>query len=141
MGSIEQARALLPWWVSWGPLLYHPVTCLIASWLAARLAVAIALRPMRAFAGEGWAERARVIHAARMVAGVGAVLFPGLAVVCASRYAGPLFPLGTGPLALLSAAAAFVPAFFANRRVDRAAGLPSLSLAASLRSVASVSLI
>jgi Zn-dependent protease with chaperone function len=56
---LEAARQLLPWWATWGPLLFTPPAVFVASFLLTRLAL---LWPLWAFSGrdgQHWAERAR----------------------------------------------------------------------------------
>lgn len=124
MHYIEHARAVLPWWVTWGPaLVYLPLTFLV-SWAGCRLTAAITLRPFLRYRGEEWTERARLAFPCRFAAGVQAPCLTLLAGSVGALLAGRLLPLPAGWFCVALGAAAFLPAWRENCRVGRVLGMP-----------------
>lgn len=121
MEELEQARAVLPWWIGWGgALIYLPlaagVSALGAQW-AARLG-------LHGFAGQReahWTERARLGMPARVSTALCAVVLPALFALSAYVWTGPLSLLPEAALGALAAAVAVAVVLPVHLRVLRTA--------------------
>src|SRR5262245_42502479 len=92
MPAIEAARAVLPLWVVWAPLLLIGLAfllSLVASWAGARIALRRFLREQP----PSWVERARLAYPARDVIGTNVILFPAVFAGIAYCSPGPLCPV------------------------------------------------
>jgi Zn-dependent protease with chaperone function len=95
MDPLSAARAVLPWWVGWGGVLWLvPVAFVLGLGLTA-LSTWIAAIPLRRARPSHWVEQARFVHPVRIAQSVSVVMVP----IC-------FWSLGSeaiGPLALPSA--------------------------------------
>src|SRR5262245_19237111 len=66
--AIDQARAVLPHWVTWGSLLIHVPFAFFLSWLCALDAVKLLLWPVRG--GQPTPEEGKQIHWALRIQGI-----------------------------------------------------------------------
>jgi Zn-dependent protease with chaperone function len=116
---MQAARAVLPFWVVWGPALFLPPAAFLLSLTGAWAAAALALRRFRRAGAQPWFERARLAHPARIAARANARILPALLGGLAFALDGPLCPVPRGVVALLTGLAAWAGAALVAWRVER----------------------
>jgi hypothetical protein len=119
MDSIAAARAALPWWVVWGPVVVYPALLFIASWLAAHVGIRIALRPFLRTQPAHETERSRLSFPARNAAAVNVGFLTAAGTGLAAVYHSAFVPLPPELFFLFAGAAAFAPALHAYLDLDR----------------------
>src|SRR6185295_10569984 len=105
------ARAALPWWVPWAPVLYALVLCAALGLLLAWLSLWVAARYLRRLPAEAhWSERAALSWPVRNLAAANLIFFFLAGALLAHGFAGPFAALGeTALMALGGLAAALGP--------------------------------
>jgi Zn-dependent protease with chaperone function len=114
--ALEAARALLPWWVLWGGLIYVP----LAFVAGAVLTGATALAAYRNVKDAHWTERARHVFVTRRVTNFAAAF----SCIITMLYVGLWFDGKMGripgrPLAFVASAASLTGALFVTRALER----------------------
>ena len=118
--AIEAARELLPAWCLWSPAVIWPVLAALVSLVCAALGVAVGLIPMRGSPSDAaWTERARVSYPVRSVARANTMLLPFLFAIAAGSSWGRIWTLPRGLVAILTAVAAFLPAWLVGVWLSR----------------------
>lgn len=119
MNERDQARALLPPWVTWaGPVAYLVLVAVVSA-LAAWLAIAIGMAGYAKAAQAHWTERARRALPARALSLLCLLMLPGIAAVYAHLWVGP-FTLGSSrALEICALLAALAVTTFTHFRLPR----------------------
>jgi Zn-dependent protease with chaperone function len=132
---MDAARAVLPGYLPWTPLLVHAPVFFVLAFLVAWSAARLALVPIRRARAGHWTERARHAYPARIALGLLLLLLPLLAGWWAKRLPGPLFHLRGNALMLLIAGAAWLGAALAGWRCERGLRGSGAGFAGYLRSL------
>lgn len=125
--SVAAARALLPGYVLFGPLVsasaLGALLGAVCMWIAARIAgePALALTPAQA-AELPWTERARRVYPLRISLAFATILVPWLVGFVTWMTVGPLSRVSSGIVGLCSAASAFFAVVLVGKAVSR--GVP-----------------
>ena len=120
MDALDAARDVLPWWVSWGPvLLYVPLAFLLALGAAA-LGAFISAMPLRRFRGGPWPEKVRVVWPVRIMTILNLIFLPILIGGLVYMYNNPIARIPTHWLCILAGLAAFAGALIVRIRWEKA---------------------
>ena len=104
--ALEHVRELLPWWVTWaGPVTYLLVVSL-ASMVASRIVIRVALRGWDESQDMHWTERSRRCHPARIASGLLMLFAPIIAMAFVNLWQSPLDTLSRKGLLIVTAAVA-----------------------------------
>jgi Zn-dependent protease with chaperone function len=115
---MEAARALLPFWVVWGPVLLLPPAALVLSLAISGIYALLALRHCRRSREEPWYERARLAYPIRRLAQVNLFMLSAVLGSLVFLLPGSLCPAPWGLVALLTALAAWAGALPAAWRIE-----------------------
>ncbi|HEX7376785.1 MAG TPA: M48 family metalloprotease [Pirellulales bacterium] len=118
--AIESARELLPAWCAWGAIVIWPALATVTSSLAAGLGAIIGGIPVwRLRQDAPWTERARASYPVRAVVGTSTIVVPMLLGMFAGMFWGRIWLVSRGALVILTALAAFVPAWLISVALAR----------------------
>lgn len=118
--AIESARELLPAWCAWGAIVIWPALAVVTSSLAAGLGAIIGGIPVwRLQQDAPWTERARASYPVRAVVGTSTIVAPMLLGMIAGMSWGRIWLVSRGALVILTALAAFVPAWLISVALAR----------------------
>src|SRR5262249_29482033 len=120
VNSLEQARALLPWWVVWGPVLIVIPVLFLQAHLAGWLGALVTGWPARWTEEMPLSERARQAYPVRRVLAGLAVMLATISFLVVQMTAGPLCPVPAGIRILLAGLAGYVGVDLVFFRVERA---------------------
>lgn len=110
--AIEAARQLLPAWCVWWAIAVWPTLAFLVALAGAALATAVGSFPIWRLPSDApWTERARASYPVRSVAGANTVILPLLLAVMAGASWGRIWVVPRGMLMVLTALAAFLPAW------------------------------
>jgi Zn-dependent protease with chaperone function len=121
MHELESARALLPFWVVWGPLLLYVPLAFLLSLAGTWAGVAMSLRLPASGSTVSWMERARLVYPGRAGAARSCLLCPLLFGTFALPFflGGVLTPVPPALVSVLAAVAAYLGATVVRYRVNR----------------------
>lgn len=120
--ALDAARASLPGWVVWGPLVVYPIVAFLWSAAVTALMAVVAgwpSPPPRDEPEHAWVERARRAYPARLVVALMVLFAPVISGVTAGLFAGDLLPGGWSALGAVAGLAAFIGAALVSYWLER----------------------